>query len=743
MKPAQSIALVALIVSVMFAQLKPETHTAWSDYGGALDSSQYSSLKQINKTNVNRLQQVWFYPAPGLNARYAFSPLIVENVMFVLKPDPALVALNAITGKEIWVHPIEGKPADRGITYWESKDRKDRRLVFSVDSYLQEVNALTGITINTFGNDGRVNMREGLGRDVKTIPSVQSGTPGHVFENMIIEGSAVSESFGAPPGYLRAWNVLTGATVWTFHTIPLPGEYGYETWPRDAWKYAGGVNTWGEFSIDQKRGIGYFPLGSPTSDFYGADRVGENLFGNCLLALDLRTGKRLWHFQEVHHDLWDYDPTAAPKLITVRHNGKMIDAVAQAGKTGFLYVFDRVTGEPLWPIEERPVPKSAVPGEQSWPTQPFPTKLPPFSRQKFAVEDVNPYLSDADKARIRDILLRSDHQGIFTPAGLERDTVEVPGDVGGANWGNLAADPQAGMVYVRSGDNPEVKRIRTEPGRAEFPSDGTPEQQGHALFMQRCQTCHGPERSGVANPKEIGADAFKRIVTQGNGGQMPAFPDLTPSQLDMLAAYISNPEAGALPNGGGQTRRGGAARGNAGGGGGNGDRMPYPAGLPRYFGSYGGLLTGASDSLPAMAPPWNTLTAYDLNEGKIKWKIPLGTVPVLAAKGIVNTGAIAVGLNSNHVGPVATAGGLIFISSFSDRVIHAFDKDTGQELWQRELEANPEGVPAVYEVNGREYLAFLATAQPASRAHGEGLSWKAGKNEAQGYYVFALPDTRK
>ncbi|HEY2015704.1 MAG TPA: PQQ-binding-like beta-propeller repeat protein [Bryobacteraceae bacterium] len=725
---------------LILAQSKTEPYAAWSDYAGSMDSSQYSALKQINKSNVKQLEQVWFYPAPGPSNRFAFSPLIVDGVMYVLKPDPMLVALDATSGREIWRHPVEGTPGDRGINYWESKDRKDRRLLFAANSYLQEVNALTGITINTFGNDGRVDLRVGLNRDTKTIPNVQTGTPGRVFDNLIILGSAVSESFGAPPGYLRSYDVVTGKMVWNFHTIPLPGEYGYATWPKDTWKWAGGVNTWGEFSIDEKRGIAYFPLGSPTSDFYGADRVGQDLFGDCLLALDVRTGKRLWHFQEVHHDLWDYDPTASPKLVTVRHNGKMVDAVAQAGKTGFLYVFDRVSGEPLWPIEERRVPQSKVPGEQSWPTQPFPTRPPPFARQKFDIADINPYLDEAEKTRIREILLNSDNHGIFTPAGLERDSIQIPGDDGGANWSNTAADPQAGMVYVRSGDGANLKRIRTQPARPNFVG-GTPAQEGNVIYMQRCQVCHGPDRNGVADPKAVGADRFKAIVSKGEGGQMPAFSDLSEAQLDALVAFISNPEAGALPAG-----RGGAGRGNPGalsGGGGMGDRMPYPKGIPRYFGAYGGRIVSLSNNLPASAPPWTTLTAYDLNEGTIKWQVPLGTVPFLAAKGIRNTGTVKVGLLANHVGPVVTAGGLIFISSWADGVIHAFDKDTGEELWEKELDVNPEGIPAVYEVAGREYLAFLGTGRPTGgggRGSGEGITWKPGKPEAQGYYVFALPD---
>jgi quinoprotein glucose dehydrogenase len=288
----------------------------------------------------------------------------------------------------------------RGMNYWESKDGKDRRLILTMNDYLQEIDAATGLSITTFGANGVVDLREGLGRDPSTIGRIQSGTPGRVFENLVMLGSATGEGYMSPPGDLRAYDVVTGKLVWQFHTVPQPGEFGYETWPKDAWKYVGGTNTWGEITVDAKRGIAYFPTGSPTYDYYGADRIGANLFGDCLLALDARTGKRLWHFQTVHHDLWDFDNSAAPQLTRIKHGGKEVDVVAMAGKTGFLYVFDRVTGAPIWPIEERPVPQSEVPGEQSWPTQPYPTKPQPFSRQVFTADDINPYPIVTDAARV-------------------------------------------------------------------------------------------------------------------------------------------------------------------------------------------------------------------------------------------------------------------------------------------------------------------------------------------------------
>lgn len=705
-------ALLAGCAILQAASGSKQPYSTWSDYGGSADSMQYSALKQINKTNANRLEQVWWYPAPGPGGRFAFSPLIADGVLYVVGKDSAIVALDAATGKQIWSHPVEGKPTDRGFNYWESKDRSDRRLIFAANSYLQEINVRTGVTIPSFGNDGRVDLRVGLGRDPKTIRNIQSGTPGRIFENSIILGSATGEGYGDPPGDLRAYDVLSGKLIWTFHTVPHPGEYGYETWPKDAWKTTGGVNAWGEISVDEKRGIVYFPLGSPTYDLYGADRKGANLFGDCILALDARTGKRLWHYQLIHHDLWDYDPTTAPKLLTVSHEGKRVDIVAQATKFGFLYVFNRVTGEPLWPVQERPVPKSDVPGEESWPTQPFPTKPPPYARQRFSVDDINPYVDDEEKARLREIVRNANNLGLFTPQALGRDTIEAPGQLGGSNWGGTAADPQTGMLYVRTIDGPSSAKLsERSPMRAI--DGGTLEQRGHFVYIQRCEMCHGADRTGVKSPKEIGLDRFKTLIRSGQAA-MPAFSEstITPTNLEALGAYLSNPAAGDFP----------ASRSN--------DPPPSPGGQTRYYGQFGNLMH-ANNGLPVISPPWSELVAYDLNEGVIKWRVPLGTVSSLAAKGIKDTGSYRPTRN----GPVVTAGGLIFMATASDRFVRAYDKDTGKVLWEKELEANPDGIPAVYEVNGRQYVAFFAG---TGRSY-NGIAWKSGRPEAQGYYVFALP----
>jgi len=609
-----------LLVFLAGLPLAAQNHKTWSDYGGAADAAQYSALQQINRSNVSQLEVAWIYPT-GDGNKYFFNPLVAGRVMYVLARNNSIIALDAVTGKEIWVHAAEPGTniiTDRGINYWESKDRSERRLLFASNHCLRAIDARTGRTILSFGNHGRVDLKEGLDRDPRTLSLVQSTTPGRVFEDLLILGSATNQGYGSAPGDIRAFDVRTGKLVWTFHTIPRPGEFGYDTWPKDAWTRVGGANAWSELSLDERRGIVYAPTASAKYNFYGVDRRGANLFSDCLLALDARTGKRLWHFQMVHHDIWDYDNATAPKLLTVRHEGKLVDVVAQVTKQGFVWVFDRVTGTPLWPIEERPVPQSGMPGEEIWPTQPFPVKPPPFARQKFTVDDLSPFLRPEDRARFRDEILSARNEGMFTPPG-RGNTIEMPGNNGGANWGGAAVDPRSGMLFVMSKDLPAMLKLAPDP------------------------------------------EADKK-----------------------LAAPVGE----------------------------------------HYYSGFGFMI--ASDGLSPIAPPWTSLTAYDLNEGTIKWKIPLGEVPELAAKGIKNTGA-----HFPKVGPVVTAGGLIFTGT-RDRKVRALDVETGRVLWEHELDAALEGMPAVYEMDGREFVVFCAAA-PKRMPQGS-------REKIPGAYVaFALP----
>jgi quinoprotein glucose dehydrogenase len=689
----------------------------WGDYAGSPDSLQYSALTLINKTNVSRLKLAWFVPAPGPVGRFSFNPLVIDGVMYVVGKGNAIYALDAATGKQIWVHPVEGgQPTNRGFNRWISKDGKDRRLIFAVDGFLQEVDMKTGASVQSFGNNGKVDLREGLGRDLSDfMQGVQSGTPGRVFEDLIILGSAPGEMYNSPPGDLRAYDVRTGKMAWIFHTVPHPGEPGYETYPPDTWKYEGGNNAWGGISLDEKRGIAYFPLGSPTYDLYGADRKGADLYGDCILALDARTGKQLWHYQVVHHDLWDYDPAASPLLLTVKHNGKNVDVVAEATKFGFLYVLDRTTGKPLWPVEERPVPQSDLPGEASSPTQPFPTMPPPFARQRFTAEDIDPYVDAEERARLQQIVEKSRNEGIFTPPAYNRDQIAGPGENGGANQGSSAADPSTGVVYVKTYDEPTIHHMtEAVPVHKGNEKVGTSEQRGFAVYSRNCLGCHGPNHERITYPSKIDIDTFIAKVRAGNR-EMPAFTEtaLPTESIRLIAAYLKDPAAGEAD----------AASESA--------KNPPPPGQTRFYGQFG-FIFRAQNGLPAFSPPWTSIVAYDLNQGTILWRRPIGTTPGLAAKGITDTGSSDLIRN----GPVATAGGVLFIASGPDRMIHALDKDTGKTIWETKLDANPDGIPAVYEVNGREYVAFYGAITGAK----ESLSYDPGKADAQGYYVFALPE---
>ena len=698
-------------------------YAGWRDYGGSPDAMQYSSLAQVHRGNVASLELAWFHPIEGDAIRLAFNPLVVDGVMYVRGAADRLVALDATTGREIWRSTEEA--FSRGVSYWESPDRADRRLMVTTHAGLRQVDARTGRLVTTFGHGGTVDMRSGSPRRL----GGPSKTPGRIFENLLIVGSQTGEGYGSPPGDIRAYDVRTGALVWTFHTVPRPGEFGYETWPPKAHEYAGGVNNWGEMAVDTARGIVYVPLGSPTHDLYGGDRAGDNLFGNSLVALDARTGKRLWHFQTVHHDLWDYDLAAAPKLLTVQHEGRRVDIVAQAAKTGFLYVFDRVTGKPLWPIEERPVPKSDVPGEISSPTQPFPTRPEPFARQVFRLEDVNPFASPADQETLRQALREAANDGVFTPSSERRFHVQFPGAWGGANWGSTAADPSTGMLYVRSLEMPSYRRLTRQTTSTEPPviKGGARERLGYDVFVQMCAACHGPGQMPMRSPARLGTDAFRSQVRQGQA-QMPGFSAeaLPDDRLDALEAFLRTLAQNAD---GEHIDRDTPLR-----------LPPNPARYQgpevRFSGSFSaGWYT--TNGMPAIGPPWTQLVAYDLNRGIVKWRIPDGQTPGLAARGITDTGS-----TRPRNGPVVTGGGLIFIASDQDRTLRAYDKADGRLLWSREIPANPEGIPAVYEVNGRQFVAFSAG---ASQGTGGDPVWrndfqrKPSKPADQGYYVFALP----
>ncbi|MBZ2186033.1 MAG: pyrroloquinoline quinone-dependent dehydrogenase [Bryobacter sp.] len=602
-------ALILLATSLL-----AQDYRTWRDYGGGPHATQFTALDQINKSNVTRLEIAWRYPI-GENKRYSFNPVIAGDRIFVMAAGNSIVALNASSGAPLWKwSPPAGTTAitTRGINYWESKDGRDKRLILASNHILRAIDANTGKTIDSF----QVDLRLGLDRDPKLLTVLQSLSPGKIFEDLIVVGSATNQGYGSAPGDIRAFDVRTGKLVWTFHTIPRPGEFGYDGWPKDAWKAVGGANVWSEMSIDEKRGILFAPTASAKYNFYGKDRSGHNLFADSLLAIDVRTGKRLWHYQMVHHDIWDYDDSTAPKLLTVNHNGRRIDAVAQVSKQGFVWVFDRLTGQPLWPIEERKVPQTDMPGETTWPTQPFPSKPAPFARQSFTVDDLSPFLTPADRAKFRDQILSARNEGLFTPPA-QRGAIQMPGNNGGANWGGAAVDPGKGLLVVVSKDLPCLLKLDKR------------------------------------------ADEV---------------PGLSPDE--------------------------------------------------RYESAFGFMI--ASDGLSAIKPPWTTLTVYDLNSGDIKWRIPLGEVPELAARGIRNTGT-----HYPKLGPIVTSTGLVFTGT-RDKKVRAFDIDNGKLLWEFEVPTAIEGIPAVYELNGKQYLVFCASAQV-------GLTPATSKPIEGEYIAFALP----
>jgi quinoprotein glucose dehydrogenase len=596
-------------------------YTTWAAYGGGAHSSQYSALNQINKSNVSQLAVAWTYP---VNGNIIFNPLVVENVMYLQGTGNAIVALDAATGKEIWRHANQGAIGARGFNYWESADRKDRRLLYLNAGHLTAISADTGETIATFGDNGRVDLRIALSREVNN--PLQTSNPGRIFENtIIISLPAQGAQYEANPAEIQAYDVVTGKVKWLFHVIPHPGEVGYDTWPPEAYKKQGGVHNWSESTIDEQRGIAFVNLGSPRFDFYGGDRPGNNLFGNSLVALDARTGRRLWHYQLVHHDLWDYDLPQAPKLLTIRQNGRNVDVVAQATKHGFLFVFERETGRPIWPIEERPVPKSDVPGEWTSPTQPFPTKPAPFARQTITEKDINPYLPAAERQAIVERFRTLRNDGLFTPPSFE-GSISMPGHNGGANFATSAVDPTRGEMYVVAKALPTVNRIA-------LPGQGG--RGGGALGG-------GPAGSIVTPEAKAGmiAEARKLVDAANAKGESVRFT--SPYEFYNVNSY----------------------------------------------------------SMSNIGPPWSEMTAYDLNTGEIKWRVPTGTVNAPPELNIpANTGSMF-----PRSGPLVTAGGLIFFSTGSDRRFRAYDRDNGRELWSAELPVTSDGMPATYQVNGRQYV---------------------------------------
>lgn len=685
----------------------------WSTYLGDKASSHYSTLKQITPRNVAKLEVAWTYRAGGMDtnnrSQIQCNPLVIDGVLYGTTPDLQLFALNAATGAELWrfnptsVKGITKAGVNRGLVYWADGD--DRRILFGCDHFLHAINASNGQHVATFGDGGAIDLKKDLGRDVSSL-ALQSSTPGVLYGDLLIMGMRLGEG-PAPvaPGHIRAFNVRTGKLAWMFHTIPQPGEFGYDTWPPNAYQYTGAANVWTGFALDEKRGIVFCPTGSAAFDFWGGNRIGQNLFANCLIALDAKTGKRLWHQQIVRHDLWDRDLPAPPNLLTVTHRGKRIDAVAQVTKSGHVFVFNRETGEPLFPIREVPVPMSDLQGESAWPTQPIPTKPAPFSRQLFTYDDITDISPESHRHVLERFAKIRPHTPYLPPS--REGSIVFPGFDGGAEWGGAATDPD-GVLYVNGNEMPWVlTMVETKRKGAE------PLATGEAIFTQICAACHGIDRQGnrAQNvPSLVGVEQRLKkpdvlALLKTGKGVMPSFDFLTENQRQLVVDYLLGTATATPVNDAGRKEElsGMDVLGT----------IPYTmTGYHRWLDTNG---------YPAIKPPWGTLNAIDLNTGEYRWRVTLGEWPELTAKGVPPTGT------ENYGGPVVTAGGLIFIAASRDEHLRAFDRKTGRELWKAMLPAAGYATPATYSVNGRQYVVI---------ACGGG---KIGTKSGDAYVAFALP----
>ena len=687
----------------------------WSAYKADALSSSYSPLQDITPGNVTGLKLAWtFYPndarAGSRSGNAECNPIIVDGVMYATSARHRLYAIDAATGKQRWAFdPFDGGEGGgiyRGVAYWEDGD--DKRILYTAGDNLFAQDAVTGKLIETFGDRGRVSMNVGLRGDPNVI-SVIPTSPGIVYKDLLIMGAEVSELFGAEPGYIRAYDIRTGDLRWTFHTIPHPGEKGYETWPPDAWKYAGGANCWGGMSLDERRGMVFVPLGSPSYDFYGADRKGANLFGNSIVALDAATGKYIWHFQTVHHDLWDYDLPAPPNLVTIKRDGRAVDAVAQTTKTGFLFVLDRETGEPLFPVEERPVPPSNVPGEEAWPTQPFPVKPLPYARQHMSAEDLTNFSPGSYDSLLKKFNAMR-YEGLFTPPDI-RGTLMLPGTRGGSNWGGGAFDRETGVLYVKSNDSPEIDHIE-KVERQVIASTVSIYNQGKGIYLKYCATCHGRDRRGDEphNPslrdieKKLTKHAALEKIMNGSG-RMPSFSTILQGREEAILAYLfetkearpSRAEADLFEIHNNQMSLSDVDEGRH-------DSTDLYLNMTPF--SHWNDPNGK----PAIKPPWGTLSAINLNTGDYDWQIPLGNIPELQQPGAPETGTEGYG------GPIVTAGGLVFIGSTRDKKFRAIDKATGKILWETTLPGVANATPCTYSVDGKQFVAVSVSGYPDNPA---------------------------
>lgn len=665
----------------------------WQAYGGDKAGTRYSQLQQINTKNVKNLKVAWQYDTGEGRGDSQTEPIIIDGVLYGVTPKHRIIALNAATGALLWKFDsgLEARGPNRGLTYWS--DGSENRILVGILSFLYALDAKTGRPIESFGSGGRIDLRQGLGRDPATV-SIILTTPGIIYKDLIIVGGRMPEELPSAPGDIRAFSVRTGELRWSFHTVPRPGDDGYDSWPRDAWTYTGSANNWCGMAVDEGTGILYVPTGSAASDFYGYDRVGDNLFANTLLALDASTGKRIWHFQGVHHDIWDRDFPSPPTLVSVRHGHDTIPAVAQTSKQGIVYLFDRRDGRPLFPVESKPFPPSSVPGEQSSRLQPVQTRPAPFARQLLTADALTTRTPEAHAWAIQRFeSMRS--EGQFIPPSVDRETIVFPGYDGGAEWGGSALDPSTQVLYVNSNDIAWTAALTAN----------STENSGRQIYLRNCAVCHSDSRAGappqIPSLIDIGkrrSEAYIESMIRQGAGRMPGFPTLKVTEVSAIIDFLVKGEDKEL-----------SAKGSA-------------RAIPRYrFTGYKKFLD--PDGYPAVSPPWGTLNAINLNTGEYVWKLPLGEYPELLAGGLKNTGT------ENYGGPIVTRGGLLFIAATNfDNKFRAFDKTEGRLLWEATLPASGNATPATYQVHGKQFVVIYATGGKA-----------APKSKAGGVYVaFAL-----